>query len=179
MAGDAVSHTAGSALLALREQRLAITSPLRFGAMLLEQARVFGVGNAHVVPPSAQAWARGRLAMALRHATAARSCRACPRRVRTHENAGHPGRGQLRSPRRIRQKGMTQGEDLAAVAGQLADLTRTVEEMGSQLKKMREDAASERERSDTQQERIDLAARELAEVSDRLQAAANALRASI
>jgi hypothetical protein len=36
-----------------------------------------------------------------------------------------------------------------------------------------------RERADTQQERIDLAARELAEVSARLQAAANALRESI
>jgi hypothetical protein len=36
-----------------------------------------------------------------------------------------------------------------------------------------------RERADTQQERIDLAARELAEVSARLQAAANALRESV
>jgi hypothetical protein len=34
-------------------------------------------------------------------------------------------------------------------------------------------------RADTQQERIDLAARELAEVSDHLQAAARALRQSI
>jgi len=33
---------------------------------------------------------------------------------------------------------------------------------------------SQQERTETQQERIDLAARELAEVSDRLQAAANA-----
>ena len=65
------------------------------------------------------------------------------------------------------------------IAGQLADLTRTVEEMASQLKEVRANAASQQERSDTQQERIDLAARELAEVSDRLQAAANALRESI
>jgi hypothetical protein len=36
-----------------------------------------------------------------------------------------------------------------------------------------------RERADTQQERIDLAARELIEVSSRLQAAADALRASL
>ncbi|HMB18275.1 MAG TPA: hypothetical protein VKO41_03085 [Gaiellaceae bacterium] len=36
-----------------------------------------------------------------------------------------------------------------------------------------------RERANTQQERIDLAARELAEVSARLQAAATALRESI
>ena len=77
-------------------------------------------------------------------------------------------------------------EDTAIIAGQLADLTRTVEEMANQLKLLRESAANERERadeqqerSDVQQERIDLAARELAEVSDRLQAAANALRESI
>jgi predicted nucleic acid-binding Zn-ribbon protein len=74
---------------------------------------------------------------------------------------------------------MTTSEDIASVAGQLAALTQTVEEMGNQLTALRETAASQRERSDTQQERIDLAARELAEVSDRLQAAANALRQSI
>jgi hypothetical protein len=74
---------------------------------------------------------------------------------------------------------MTDGQDIAVVAGQLADLTQTVEKMGAQLKEMRESAASERERSDVQQERIDLAARELADVSERLQAAADALRASI
>jgi len=70
-------------------------------------------------------------------------------------------------------------EDIAAVASQLADLTQTVETMGSELKAMRDGAASQQERSDTQQKRIDLAARELTEVSDRLQGAANALRASI
>jgi hypothetical protein len=74
---------------------------------------------------------------------------------------------------------MTDREDIAAVAGQLADLTQTVEKMGGQLKEMRESAASQQTRSDVQQERIDLAARELAQVSERLQAAANALRASI
>jgi hypothetical protein len=58
------------------------------------------------------------------------------------------------------------------IAGQLADLTRTVEQLTNQL-------VSVRERADTQQERIDLAARELAEVSTRLQAAANALRESL
>jgi hypothetical protein len=63
-------------------------------------------------------------------------------------------------------------EDTAVIAGQLADLTRAVEHMANQL-------ATVRERADTQQERIDLAARELAEVSSRLQAAANALRESI
>ena len=60
-----------------------------------------------------------------------------------------------------------------------AVLTHTVEEMASELKEFRERAESERERGDTQQERIDLAARELADVSERLQAAANALRESI
>jgi len=77
-------------------------------------------------------------------------------------------------------------EDTAIIAGKLADLTRTVEQMANQLKLLRERADSERERADKQQERseiqqerIDLAARELAEVSDRLQAAANALRESI
>ena len=74
---------------------------------------------------------------------------------------------------------MAAQEDTAVIAGQLADLTRTVGEMASQLKEVRERAASQQERSDTQQERIDLAARELAEVSDRLHAAATALRASI
>ena len=58
--------------------------------------------------------------------------------------------------------------------------------MATQLKAMRERADSQQERAEsqqerqeTQQERIDLAARELTEVSDRLQAAANALRESI
>jgi DNA repair ATPase RecN len=63
-------------------------------------------------------------------------------------------------------------KDVASIAGHLADLTRAVDEMANQLTALRE-------RADTQQERIDLAARELAEVSDRLQAAANALRESI
>jgi peptidoglycan hydrolase CwlO-like protein len=74
---------------------------------------------------------------------------------------------------------MTTREDITVVAGQLAELTETVEKMGNQVKEMQRSAASERERSDVQQERIDLAARELAEVSERLQAAADALRASI
>jgi hypothetical protein len=67
---------------------------------------------------------------------------------------------------------VTEHEDTAVIASQLAELTRTVEQMATQL-------IAIRERADTQQERIDLAARELAEVSARLQAAANALRESI
>jgi hypothetical protein len=58
--------------------------------------------------------------------------------------------------------------------------------MAAQLKALQESADSQQrranaqqERAEVQQERIDLAARELAEVSARLQAAANALRESI
>jgi hypothetical protein len=67
---------------------------------------------------------------------------------------------------------MTRQADTALIAGQLADLTRAVEQMANQLTALGE-------RADTQQERIDLAAKELAEVSSRLQAAANVLRESI
>jgi methyl-accepting chemotaxis protein len=67
---------------------------------------------------------------------------------------------------------MTQREDTALIAGQLADLTEAVRDMAGQLDSIRD-------RADTQQERIDLAARELTEVSSRLQAAADALRASL
>jgi hypothetical protein len=74
---------------------------------------------------------------------------------------------------------VTAKEDRALIARQLADLTRAVEQMAVQLNALRTRADSQQERADTQQERIDLAARELAEVSGRLQAAANALRESI
>jgi uncharacterized coiled-coil DUF342 family protein len=74
---------------------------------------------------------------------------------------------------------MSADEDRALIAGQLAELTRKVDEMAQQLNGFREGASDAKDRADTQQERIDLAARELAEVSERLQAAANALRASI
>ena len=56
---------------------------------------------------------------------------------------------------------MTDHEDIAIIAGQLADLTRTVEQMANQLKAADARANSQQERADTQQERIDLAAREL------------------
>jgi peptidoglycan hydrolase CwlO-like protein len=74
---------------------------------------------------------------------------------------------------------MAADQDTALIAGQLAELTRKVDDMAQQLKGLREGANDAQERADTQQERIDLAARELAEVSARLQAAANALRESI
>ena len=51
--------------------------------------------------------------------------------------------------------------------------------MQQQLTAFRERADSQQERVDVQQESIELAARELADVSERLQAAANALRESI
>jgi molecular chaperone GrpE (heat shock protein) len=74
---------------------------------------------------------------------------------------------------------MTAKDDIASVAGQLATLTRTVEEMADQLQALTQRADNQKERSDTQQERIELAAKELTDVSDRLHAAANALRESI
>jgi molecular chaperone GrpE (heat shock protein) len=82
--------------------------------------------------------------------------------------------------------GITTADDIASVAGQLSELTHTVEEMAADLKILKERADTQQtlatvqqERAEIQQERIDLAARELAEVSDRLQAAANALRESV
>jgi hypothetical protein len=74
---------------------------------------------------------------------------------------------------------MTDSQDVSSVARQLADLTRTVQEMETQLNTFRLGAETQQDRADAQQERIDLAARELAEVSERLQAAARALRQSI
>ena len=74
---------------------------------------------------------------------------------------------------------MTEEEDTVLIAGQLADLTHVVEEMSKQLRSLLEQAASQQLRADVQQERIDIAARELAEVSHRLQAAADALRDSV
>jgi hypothetical protein len=73
---------------------------------------------------------------------------------------------------------MTDDSDIALIAAQLADLTHVVEDMAKQLQLLLETAATQQTRADVQQERIDIAARELVEVSDRLQAAANALRQS-
>ena len=61
-----------------------------------------------------------------------------------------------------------------------------MEGLAAELKSLKERAdtqqtlaTAQQGRAETQQERIDLAARELAEVSDRLEAAANALRDSV
>jgi hypothetical protein len=43
---------------------------------------------------------------------------------------------------------LTDSEDIAGVAGQLADLTHTVEEMGSRLKTFRLQAETHQERAD-------------------------------
>src|SRR4051812_42351278 len=81
---------------------------------------------------------------------------------------------------------VTTEDNLAIVAGQLAVLTRTVAEIETRVRTLYERAENQQERADQQrdrteiqQERIDLAARELAEVSARIQAAADALKASI
>jgi hypothetical protein len=49
---------------------------------------------------------------------------------------------------------MTSQEDVASVAGQLADLTRTVEEMARQIAALRDRANSQEEAAGFQQERI-------------------------
>jgi hypothetical protein len=81
---------------------------------------------------------------------------------------------------------LTDKDDIALVAGQLANLTRTVTEIEARVRTLYQHAENQqaradqqRDRTEVQQERIDLAARELAEVSARLQAAADALQASI
>ena len=71
---------------------------------------------------------------------------------------------------------MIEEDDAAIIAAQLADLTATVEAMAKELTALRERSTQHQERADIQQERSDIAAGELTEVSDRLQAAANALR---
>ena len=65
------------------------------------------------------------------------------------------------------------------MAGQLAELTQTVEEMLARFNSQQELVEIQAERAEIQQERIELAVRELAEVSARLKSAADALRASV
>jgi hypothetical protein len=74
---------------------------------------------------------------------------------------------------------MTEDADIALIAAQMAELTHVVEDMGKQLHRLVNASVTAQTRADVQQERIEIAARELAEVSDRLQAAANALRQSV
>ena len=54
-----------------------------------------------------------------------------------------------------------------------------IKRLGERADRQQERANNQQERTEIQQERIDIAARELAEVIERLQAAADALRASI
>ena len=73
---------------------------------------------------------------------------------------------------------MTDDSDIALIAAQMAELTHVVEDMAKQLQRLLDAAVTAQTRADVQQGRIDIAARELAEVSERLQAAAQALRQS-
>jgi len=50
---------------------------------------------------------------------------------------------------------MTAEEDIAVVAGQLADLTRTVEDMAGEIKALRESADRQQAQANDQQERTD------------------------
>jgi hypothetical protein len=63
-------------------------------------------------------------------------------------------------------------EEVVRIAGELAMLTETVAKLADQLKEVRL-------RADIQQDRIDLAALELTAVTDRLEAAATALREAL
>ena len=74
---------------------------------------------------------------------------------------------------------MTEEQDTALIAAQLADLTQTVGVMAKELQTLRERTHQQVQRADIQQDRIDIAGRELGEGSDRLQAAANAHRQSV
>jgi len=74
---------------------------------------------------------------------------------------------------------MTEDADIELIAAQMAELTHVVEDMGKQLHRLVDASVTAQTRADVQQERIEIAARDLAEVSDRLQAAANALRQSV
>ena len=65
-----------------------------------------------------------------------------------------PERAPFRSRRRIRQN-MTNRKDIASVAAQLAELTRTVEAMAEDLKAMTERADRQQTRSDNQETRAD------------------------
>jgi len=55
---------------------------------------------------------------------------------------------------------MTEDGDMALIAGQLADLTQTVEAMARQLQAVLERAARDRTRADMRDDRITRAARE-------------------
>lgn len=57
---------------------------------------------------------------------------------------------------------MTAQDDIATVAGQLADLTQAVEKMSGHLREVIERADAQRDRTEIQRERIDLAPCELA-----------------
>ena len=81
---------------------------------------------------------------------------------------------------------MTSETDIAILARQISELTKSAAETASQLQALRDRADVQQQHANVQQqhaegqqERIDLAARQLIEVSRLLQAAADALRESI
>ncbi len=71
---------------------------------------------------------------------------------------------------------MTDDSDIELIAAQIADLTHVVAGLADQVQRLVAASATQLTRADEQQERIDRAASELTEVTDRLHAAANALR---
>ena len=108
------------------------------------------------------------------------------RRIQTVSNRIAPYQPQMLEARPVSIGAISTDQDIASVAGQLADLTHTVEQVVGQLTALEKRADSQQElaevqaeRGEIQQERIELAARELAAVSARLQAAADALRAAL
>jgi hypothetical protein len=94
-----------------------------------------------------------------------------PLRVRRHN-----GRLRAQNDGAARLERMGTDQDIAAVAGQLAELTRAVEELTRQISGLRERSDVQEERADLQQDRIDVAATELHDIIERLENAANALR---
>ena len=65
------------------------------------------------------------------------------------------------------------------MANDLKTMTERADRQQTRADSQQDLVDSQQKRAEAQQERIDLAARELADVSDRLQAAANALRDSV
>jgi hypothetical protein len=93
-----------------------------------------------------------------------------------------PAKAYLALMRRTNSGNELAEPQLAKERPQLQDDTRrtlSVESLSAELQAMRAQANIVQERADVQQQSIDLAAKELAEVSVRLQAAADAVRQSI
>ena len=57
---------------------------------------------------------------------------------------------------------MTEDADIELIAAQMAELTHVVQDMGRQLNRLVDASVTAQTRADVQQERIEIAARELA-----------------